>query len=168
MGKDKTLLPFKGQPSLTHYQYNKLKVVFDNVFVSAKNQKFNPPLPIIEDRINDYSPMLALYSILSYFKNEKIFIIPADMPFVEIDTIRKLYNESIGYEICVAGDSEFRHSLCGFFDSNLANLTKTLYEKKEHKIGLLFKEVKFKEIKFNNNEQFFNINYPKDYEKANL
>lgn len=167
MGKDKTLLPFKNEPTLTHFQYNKFKEIFENVFISAKNQKFNPPLPLIEDKINDYSPMLALYSILSNFKDEKIFIIPADMPFVKIETIKKLYTESNGYEICVATDDKFRHSLCGFFDSSIANLAKNLYEKKEHKIGLLFKEVKFKEVKFDS-EQFFNINYPQDYIKANL
>ena len=38
MGQDKTLLPFGGFETLTHYQASKFSKVFDEVFISSKNQ----------------------------------------------------------------------------------------------------------------------------------
>ena len=65
MGQDKTLLPFGGFETLTHYQASKFSKVFDEVFVSSKFEKFNPPLKLIKDESSeDYSPMLALYCVL--------------------------------------------------------------------------------------------------------
>lgn len=166
MGKDKTLLPFKEFPTLTHYQFDKFSKIFENVFVSSKFQKFEPNLPFIKDIFEDYSPMGALHSVFSNFKNQNIFIIPADMPFIKFQTVEKLFDELLDYEVCIAKDSEYTHSLCGFFSSNLANQTKEFYEKDMHKISNLFDVAKFKSVEFEDKEQFFNINYPKDYEKS--
>ncbi|WP_314040454.1 molybdenum cofactor guanylyltransferase [Campylobacter showae] len=49
MGRDKTLLPFGGFATLTHYGAHKFGRIFERVFVSSKFEKFNPPLPIIKD-----------------------------------------------------------------------------------------------------------------------
>ncbi len=49
MGRDKTLLPFGGFATLTHYGAHKFGRIFDHVFVSSKFEKFNPPLPLIKD-----------------------------------------------------------------------------------------------------------------------
>ena len=44
MGQDKTLLPFGGFVTLTHYQVAKFSKVFDEVFVSSKFEKFKTRL----------------------------------------------------------------------------------------------------------------------------
>ena len=49
MGRDKTLLPFGGFATLTHYGAHKFGRIFERVFVSSKFEKFNPPLPLIKD-----------------------------------------------------------------------------------------------------------------------
>ena len=49
MGRDKTLLPFGGFATLTHYGAHKFGRIFDRVFVSSKFDKFDPPLPLIKD-----------------------------------------------------------------------------------------------------------------------
>ena len=167
MGEDKTLLPFGGSPTLTHYQFNNFSRIFSRVFVSSKTEKFNPPLPLIKDVKSDYfSPMLALYAILSNFKNGSIFIIPADMPFVGENCVRELYKFVDDYDIVVAADESHTHSLCGFFNANLADVAGELFTAGEHKIGLLRDRCRCKIVKFKDERQFFNINYPSDYEKA--
>lgn len=167
MGRDKTLLPFKGFATLTHFQYEKFSKIFQNVFVSSKFDKFDPPLRLIKDKISDdFSPMLALFSILSNFKNEYVFIIPADMPFVNENTIKELYKFTNEFDIVVPMDDYHIHSLCGFFNSNLADIAKELYEQKEHKIGILQSKCRCKKLKFQDKKEFFNINYPNEYEEA--
>lgn len=49
MGRDKTLLPFGGFATLTHYGAHKFGRIFERVFVSSKFEKFDPPLPLIKD-----------------------------------------------------------------------------------------------------------------------
>ena len=49
MGRDKTVLPFGGFATLTHYGAHKFGRIFERVFVSSKFDKFNPPLPLIKD-----------------------------------------------------------------------------------------------------------------------
>ena len=49
MGRDKTLLPFGGFATLTHYGAHKFGRIFERVLVSSKFEKFDPPLPLIKD-----------------------------------------------------------------------------------------------------------------------
>lgn len=49
MGRDKTLLPFGGFATLTHYGAHKFGRIFERVFVSSKFEKFDPSLPIVKD-----------------------------------------------------------------------------------------------------------------------
>lgn len=167
MGQDKTLMPFGNFATLTHFQVDKFSQIFDNVFVSSKFEKFDPPLKLIKDKVaDDFSPMLALASILSNFKDESVFIIPADMPFVRAKTIEELFKFTKEFDIVIPQDDNHTHSLCGFFNSNLADKAKEFYEKGEHKIGLLHSVCKCKKVKFKDEKEFFNINYFSDYEVA--
>ena len=168
MGQDKTLLEFGEFSDLTHFQFAKMSEIFKSVFISAKSQKFEPPLPVLADEFSEFSPMGAIYSILKNFKNEKIFIIPCDMPFVEISTIYELYENAENYDICVASDKFKQHNLCGFFDTSVTKTALNLYKKDNHKIANLLNSVKFKAVKFANSEQFHNINDENDYKKALL
>ena len=175
MGRDKTLLPFGGFATLAHYEAHKFAQIFKRVFVSAKFSKFNPPLPLIKDaedvsRPNlseeTFSPMLALYSVLRNFKDESVFIAPADMPFISEECVRELYKFSDEYDMVVAADESHVHSLCGFFSADLASKAGELFAAGEHKIGLLRDRCRCKIVKFKDEKQFFNINYPSDYEEA--
>ena len=201
MGRDKTLLPFGGFATLTHYGAHKFGRIFERVFVSSKFEKFNPPLPLIKDadaeeisrsnlnaasNKNDtttnsaqisaqdtsnlsepaFSPMLALYSILRNFPNESVFIIPVDMPFVSEECVRELYKFTGEYDMVIAADESHTHSLCGFFSGDLADAAGELFAAGEHKIGLLRSRCRCKIVKFAHADEFFNINYPSDYERA--
>ena len=175
MGRDKTLLPFGGFATLAHYEAHKFAQIFKRVFVSAKFSKFNPPLPLIKDaedvsrpNLSEdiFSPMLALYSVLRNFKDESVFIAPADMPFISEECVRELYKFSGEYDMVVAADESHVHSLCGFFSADLASKAGELFAASEHKIGLLRDRCRCKIVKFKDEKQFFNINYPSDYEEA--
>lgn len=167
MGKDKTLLPFGGFDTLTHYQVAKFSKAFDEVYVSSKFEKFSPPLNLIKDEsAGSYSPMLALYSVLKNF-DHSVFIIPADMPFFDLSSLKELAKFKDKFDMVIAGDDEHIHSLCGFFNPKLATLAHELYLKNEHKIGLLRKSCKCKIVNFSNKDQFFNVNFPQEYEIAN-
>ena len=65
MGRDKSLLPFGGFETLTQYQYERLKKIFANVYISCKNRsKFDFDANFIEDDadFNTYAPTSGFIS----------------------------------------------------------------------------------------------------------
>ncbi|MBK1972296.1 molybdenum cofactor guanylyltransferase [Campylobacter sp. TTU-622] len=166
MGQDKSLLMLNSK-TLTQFQFEKFSTIFKEVFISAKNDKFQGTFKLILDDINfnEYSPMLALYSILKNYKNNFVFIISVDMPnisFKEIYDLVQFLKQD--YKIVIAKTKKYNHSLCGFYHSSLTPLCKELLEKNEHKIGILFDMVKVKKVYFDNEDAFINLNFYQEYE----
>lgn len=168
MGEDKSLLPFSSSKTLIEYQYNRLKPYFKNIYISSKVDKFDfleKEFLILDENKDVFSPILALDTIFKKFQNQKIFIITVDTPFVSIDTISKLIEESIDCDICIA-QTERTHNLCGVFSSNISLTIKTMIENDIHKIWFLIKNNIYKIIELPNNNEFLNINHRDDYEIA--
>lgn len=170
MGEDKSLLPFSTSNSLTEYQYKRLKPYFKNVYLSSKINKFdfvdNNELILDEDK-NVFSPILGLNTIFNKLKNQKVFIITVDTPFVSIKSINKLIEESKDVDICVA-QTERIHNLCGIFSSDISLSIKNMIDNDIHKIGYLIKNNKSKIVEFRDNDEFININNKDDYNKSHL
>ena len=168
MGEDKSLLPFSSSQTLIQYQYDRLKPYFKNIYISSKTDKFNflEKDSLILDKNKDiFSPILALDTIFEKFKDQKIFIITVDTPFVSVDSIYKLIKESKDYDICVA-QTEKTHNLCGVFSSNISLTIKTMIENDIHKIAYLINKNENKILKFPNNSEFLNINNKEEYEES--
>lgn len=168
MGEDKSLLPFSTSKTLIQYQYDRLKPYFKNIYISSKVDKFDfleKNFLILDENKNIFSPILALDTIFKKFENQKIFIITVDTPLVSIDSISKLIDASINYDICIA-QTEKIHNLCGVFSSNISLTIKTMIENDIHKIAYLINKNKNKILKFPNNSEFLNINNKEEYEES--
>lgn len=168
MGEDKSLLPFSTSKTLIEYQYQRLKPYFKDIYISSKTNKFDfieKDFLILDENKEIFSPILALDSIFKRLKNQKIFIITVDTPFVTIESISKLINESKEYDICVA-QTEKVHNLCGVFSSNISFTIEKMIEENIHKIFYLIKNNKFLIQKFPDNNEFININNQDDYKKS--
>ena len=168
MGEDKSLLPFSSSKTLIEYQYQRLKPYFKDIYISSKIDKFDfieKKFLILDENQEVFSPILALDTIFNKFKNEKIFIITVDTPFVSIDSISKLIEQSKDYDICIA-KTEKIHNLCGVFNSTISSTIKSMIENDIHKIFYLIKNNKFNIIEFNSNEEFMNINNKEEYIKS--
>jgi len=169
MGEDKSLLPFLDSNSLTQYQYDKLKTFFDEIYLSSKVDKFdflsNKEKYLILDKGEVFSPIVALQTIFSNFKSSKVFIITVDTPLISIETIEKLINESLNNDICVAQTQRI-HNLCGVFSTDLNNFVNEMLNDDIHKVGYLLKNNITKYIKFDNDDEFINLNNKDEYNRA--
>ncbi|RXJ85172.1 molybdenum cofactor guanylyltransferase MobA [Arcobacter cloacae] len=169
MKEDKTLLPFFNSNSLAQFQYDRLKLHFQNIYISSKTNKFdfiNEENLILDENKEVFSPILALDTIFKRFYNQKIFIITVDSPFVSIESIKSLIKNSNDVDICVAKTEDKVHNLCGVFDSNISLTIKYMINQDIHKINYLIKQNKFKIIDFPIDNEFMNINNPDDYKKS--
>lgn len=165
MGEDKSLLPFGQYPTLIQYQYKKLSKIFSDIYISSKTDKFDFEANIILDNNLNYSPMVALKSILDKFQG-KVFIISVDTPLVDKSTIEELINKSNSYEITIAQDKEKTHNLCGVFDTIIINQIEQYLQQDIHKINYLIKNSNTQILDFDDSFQFSNLNTKKEYQKV--
>ena len=162
-GEDKTLIKYGDHATITHFLFERLSEIFECVKVSAKNQKFNPPLPLLIDDFSEFCPLFVLANLDKTF-NSPVFIIAADMPFVAKSTIETLLSNS--HQICLAQDDENTHYLCGVFDPSVAKIARNLVQNGEKRIKSLVQICDTKIIKFDDSKQFLNINTKQDWEKV--
>jgi molybdopterin-guanine dinucleotide biosynthesis protein A len=166
MGEDKSLLPFGNFKTLIEFQYTKLSTIFENVYISSKNDKFTFPCKIVYDKNEIYSPMVALESIFYTLKEDSIFIISVDTPLVKEASIRFLIEQSLeqSFDAIICKDANKIHNLIGVFKRVVEDKIGKMLVQNNHKINtLLTKEIITKIVFFEDANQFTNINEKDDY-----
>ena len=166
MKQDKALLPFGNYDSLAQYQYKRLSPYFDNIYISAKSNKFDFDIDVIEDKYNNSSPLVALISIFETLKVEEVFILSVDAPFISKQTIEKLYKEAEDKNsVIVAKSNNGVEPLCAIYRRSILDTAKKFLNEENHRLQALLKSVDTQEVSINTNE-FMNLNYPFEYEEA--
>jgi len=168
MKRDKALLPFKGYNSLAEYQYKRFQPFFKKVYISAKNNKFDFPMELIEDCYSDSSPLVALISIFDTLKEvDEVFILSVDSPFVEIEIFKKLLDEAEkSSDIVVAHSPNGVEPLCAIYRRSMLDIAKDMIGINSHKLQILLEQVNTQKVYFKNKKSLMNLNYPSDYELA--
>lgn len=166
MGEDKALLPFDGYDTLIEYQYTKLSKMFQKVYISSKIKKFSFEANIILDNNSEFSPMVALESILKIIPNEKVFIITVDTPFIQQKTIHSLISKSKKDTITIAQTPHKTHNLCGVFPKSLLISIQKCLKKDIHKINYLIHQNSFNTLEFFDENEFLNLNTPQEYQTS--
>jgi molybdopterin-guanine dinucleotide biosynthesis protein A len=166
MKQDKALLPFGEYNSLAEYQYKRLSSYFDNIYISAKNNKFDFDVDVIEDRYKNSSPLVGLISIFETLKIEEVFILSVDAPFITMQTIDTLYSKAEeDKNVIVAESKNGIEPLCGIYRATILERAKNFLEQENHRLQALLNSLNTQKIKINHNE-FMNLNHPFEYEEA--
>ncbi len=166
MQQDKALLPFGAYNSLAEYQYRRLSSYFDKIYISAKSNKFDFEVEIIEDKYKDSSPLVALVSVFETLEAEELFVLSVDAPFVSIETIDKLYREADKEKNIIIAESDYgEEPLCGIYRCSMLKHAKKFLEENNHRLKALLNDADTQKIKISNKE-FLNLNHPFEYEEA--
>jgi len=167
MGRDKALLPFAGFNSLTEYQYNRLQPLFEHVYISSKEEKFDFKAPFISDNYAVFSPLAGIISIFEILGEDEIFILSVDAPFVDETVIQKLWEEKKkDFDTIIAQSPNGIQPLCGIYRRSLLPLAKEYLAENRHRLTQLLKEAKSQFICFADDTPFANLNHPHEYEAA--
>ena len=92
-GKQKALLEMKGQ-SIIEHTLSVFQKLFDDVFIISNTpDEFREitDVPIYSDVYKNIGPLGGIHSALSNTKNEAVFVVAADMPFVTEAVVMQLY-----------------------------------------------------------------------------
>jgi len=169
MGQDKALLPFGGFTSLTEYQYQRLTKLFDNVYISAKENKFSFDAEVIEDTPTDnlYAPTAGFEAMFTKLDHERVFVLSVDTPFVGEKEIRALLkNDNENVDAVIAETATGSHPMCGIYHRSLLPAFKSMLKEDDHRLGKLLKMSKSKFVMFEDEAAFANLNHPHEYEDA--
>jgi len=174
MGCDKALMTFTNNQTTIEYIHQKLSTIFQDVYISSKNDKFHnlqlQNKKLILDTQDIHSPMIALQSIFNTIKSDKVFIISVDIPLISKDAIVKLIEISNKNQcdITIAKDTDGNiHSLCGVFNRSILPLIEKLLDEDIHKINYMIKKTaNFEEVLIQNSQQFLNLNTQTTYKEA--
>ena len=167
MGKDKALLPFGTFPTLSEFQYHKLSKLFQNVYISSKENKFAFPCMVIEDIHKEDSPLVAIISVFETLDAEEVFVLSVDAPFVSEETIEKLleYNEST-LDAIVAQSPSGIQPLCGLYRRSILPLAHAQLKKGDHRLTDLLEFANTLYVVFDEDMPFLNLNHPQEYQEA--
>lgn len=170
MGEDKSLLPFSSFDTLTEYQYSRLKKIFKNVYISTKERsKFNFDAAFIEDIKTDgvFAPTAGFVAMLRELKDEKIFVISVDAPFVGLEQIKNILEaDSSELDATIAKTDFGIHPMCGVYHRSLQAAFEDMLKNDNHKLGFLLKNSQTKYIYFKDEKPFLNLNHPHEYQEA--
>jgi len=164
---DKSLVKL-GDNTITELLYDRLAVVFKNVYVVGKN---TPPgnLPFIPDLNHIQCPLNGIVTALDHSSSEWIFIIACDQPFVQNETIIYLYGHiSQATQIIIPKTDNKLHMTSAFYHQSTRSIYKKAIAQGKYAIyeqfGIL--NVKKITITIQESEQFLNINTHADIERA--
>ncbi len=166
MGQDKALLPFAGYNTLSQFQQVRLSKLFKKVYISAKENKFDFDVNIIEDKYKDNSPLVGIISIFETLKVDRVFILSVDAPFVNKEVIDKLINSNNRFDAVVAKSKSGVQPLCGVYKRSILPIAQEHLKNKNHRLTSLLKKVDTQFVPFEEDDLFLNLNHPHEYEKA--
>ena len=137
--------------------------------ISSENSTLNANLAKSKrEKMADFSSMLALYSVLKAFENKFVFIIGVDTPFVSKKSIQRLILSANEALMIVPSVANRAHFLCAFYHSQIAPLCLKCLQNGVHKISALSQNLPpnaLKFVEFSDENEFFNLNTPQDYER---
>lgn len=137
--------------------------------ISHENSALNANLAKPKrEKMADFSSMLALYSVLKAFENKFVFIIGVDTPFVSEKSIQRLILSANEALMIVPSVANRAHFLCAFYHSQIAPLCLKCLQNGVHKISTLSQNLPpnaLKFVEFSDENEFFNLNTPQDYER---
>lgn len=178
-GKGTRFIPHKGLlnlggKSIITAQIEALRGIFDDVVIVANEPWLYNGLGagIITDIIPDKGPLGGIYTALTAAGGPYVFVIAADMPYVNIDLIKHMRDNLSGYDIAAPRARGKLQPLYTVYSKACLPVIKKHLDKNKLKVADIFPCLKTriiteKEIlRFDpRGISFTNINTSKDYER---
>lgn len=168
MGENKAFLKM-GDKMLIERSLDVLNSVCEEVLISSRQsegyQEFG--YPVITDRIQGKGPLGGLYSILAESKHDHIFVVACDMPFLNEEGIRFLYQELEDFDSVVPKALGRLHPLHAFYHKRIFSLVERSILKDKLKLAEVLRGCRMKTVDIGYYpESLINVNTPNDWENA--
>ena len=175
-GEKKGFLDIGGKPILDRLLHV-LSPLFDQTVLVVKSPdqlaELNPKIPVIVDQFSDSSSLTGIQAGLAAAQTDRIFVCAWDMPFLQSNFIKTVWNLDQVADIVVPEWEGRYQPLCAVYRQTCLPVITRHIQKKNYKIETLFSEVTTRvmseqEVRPADPEglSFININRPEDLELA--
>ena len=134
--------------------------------MEGKSHTTNPRDIFIIESTPIFAPIVGIISAFTQLKDDKIFFISCDCPFVAPNTIESLCKNSTNYDIVFAKDSCKIHPLIAVWSKNTLPLLQDSLKNGDFRLQNIIEKVRAKSINFSDSHEFLNINTMSDYKSA--
>jgi len=173
MGTDKGLQELCGMP-LINYAIQSLSGLCSTILISTSSDAYQSfGYKTVADEIPGIGPMGGIYSALKQSKTEKNLVLSCDLPFVTIELLEYILENSDGYEVAVPYEGNRHYEpLCGFYHVSVLDILSNYIKKGNYKLPDLFDEIAINklvignELPFYHKDLFLNVNTSSDLTKA--
>jgi len=167
MGRDKALLQVEGKPLLDR-AVEFCRLFCEEVFISSDLEEHEKEgIRRISDEQKNCGPMGGIYSCLKRSSTDWNFVLSVDAPFVEIDFVRFLLNNSDEFEAVVPLHSGKKEPLIALYHRNTLAVFRSMLEEGNYKMHFLLEKVSTHFVEAEEwlekyPKLFENLNYPDD------
>lgn len=102
--REKALIPFKGRPIIEH-TIEVLEDIVDEIVISVRDTEQKEALtehvdkrPMVVDRYEDAGPLAGILEGFKAAKGEYVFVTACDMPFLNTDVVKMLFEFAQGHD----------------------------------------------------------------------
>lgn len=172
MGVPKHRLTVHGENILDRI-LDRIGILFEEVLVVGRDLEIEKEsVQVVEDVLAVRTPLVGILSGALVSKNDTMFVMGCDMPFIKPDVIQcVLSNKSSSDDIAVPFVGGFYEPLCAAYSSSLAGTIGKYVSSGGRRIAGLYELVNVKLVVESeilavdpNMESFINLNTPSDWE----
>lgn len=166
MGTDKGLMPFHGQPMISHLLQTLQQLELPNIIIITNKHGYASfGYPCYPDLLEDKGPLGGIYAGMVHSDALKNLVLPCDMPFLSKDLLSALIAEIGNEEVLLTRHNGKPEPLCSVYDSRCIHHFKEKLEKNELKItdallGLNVRLTQFDDRPWFRGNEFSNLNTP--------
>lgn len=164
---DKSRVQLNGK-TLTEIIHQKLRLIFNNIYIVGKENHFTN-FNFIKDVKPVQCPLNGIVTALEHNTKEWIFIIACDLPLIRTSSINDLYdNINSNTQVVLPIVNNKIQPLCAFYHRSVLQDFTNAVAHGHYALYRLFDRFNVTKVQVpdNSKEQFLNINYPGDLEKA--
>jgi len=166
MGENKAFSKLNNK-SLIEYLIEVFEEQNYEILISGKKQEYGfLNYPVIEDNFQDIGPLAGIESGLRAATNQRIIFSSCDTPFIDCSFLTRLEQESQNCEVVVPVYKNFWQPMNALYSKKNHQLALELIDKGQAYPKDLIRKADYKELLYNNDRSFFNINTLADLEKA--
>ena len=174
MGFDKSTMVLQNK-KLIESTIKKLDSLFDDIIISVdgleKKSEFNHD-KIVVDKVKGVGPLGGMISALEMAQSDRLFVIPCDMPVIDIKYISFMMKYMDDNEIILSEKNGYFEPFPGFYSKSLIPRIEELINQNRCSIRSIFEcsrtkvisESEWKKLGFSE-EIFTNLNTTQDVEK---
>ena len=174
MGFDKSTMVLQNK-KLIESTIKKLDSLFDDIIISVdcieKKSEFNHD-KIVVDKVKGVGPLGGMISALEMAQSDRLFVIPCDMPVIDIKYISFMMKYMDDNEIILSEKNGYFEPFPGFYSKSLIPRIEELINQNRRSIRSIFEcsrtkvisESEWKKLGFSE-EIFTNLNTTQDVEK---